>query len=119
MRGIPNVSDPDSQLFAALADPQRRLLLESLTGGPAPVHVLVSATKISRSAVSQHLGVLRQAGLVHSKRRGREIIYFRVDEGFTSAREWLAHFRHKQLGRLAPTSEVPLHVGAIAVPVLD
>jgi DNA-binding transcriptional ArsR family regulator len=119
MRGIPNVSDPDSQLFAALADPQRRLLLESLAGGPAPVHVLVSATTISRSAVSQHLGVLRQAGLVRSERRGREIVYFRVDERFTSAHEWLTHFRQKQLGRLAPTSEIPLHVGAIAVPVLD
>jgi DNA-binding transcriptional ArsR family regulator len=119
MRGIPNVSDPASQLFAALADPQRRLLLECLAGGPAPVHVLVSATTISRSAVSQHLGVLRQAGLVRSERRGREIVYFRVDAGLSSAREWLARFRQKQLGRLALTDEVPLHISAIAVPVVD
>src|SRR5215470_3125792 len=119
MRGVPNISDPDSQLFAALADQERRLLLERLAGGPAPVHVLASASKISRSAVSQHLGVLRRAGLVRSERRGREIVYSRVDEGLTSAREWLAHFRQKQLGRLAPTGEVPLHVSAIAVPVVD
>jgi DNA-binding transcriptional ArsR family regulator/catechol 2,3-dioxygenase-like lactoylglutathione lyase family enzyme len=119
MRGVPNVSDPDSQLFAALADQERRLLLERLAAGPAPVYALVSATRISRSAVSQHLGVLRRAGLVRSERRGREIVYSRVDEGLISAREWLAHFRHTQLGRLAPTGEVPLHVSAIAVPVVD
>ena len=119
MRGIPNVSDPDSQLFAALADQERRLLLERLAEGPAPVHALVAATRISRSAVSQHLGVLRRAGLVRSDRRGREIVYSRVDEGLTSAREWLAHFRQKQLGRLAPIGEVPLHISAIAVPVVD
>ena len=119
MRGITNTSDPDSQLFAALADQERRHLLERLAEGPAPVHVLASASKISRSAVSQHLGVLRQAGLVRSERRGREVVYFRVDEGFISAREWLARFREKQLGRLASTGEVPLHISAIAVPVLD
>jgi DNA-binding transcriptional ArsR family regulator len=119
MRGIPNISDPDSQLFAALADQECRLLLERLVGGPAPVHVLVAATTISRSAVSQHLGVLRRAGLVRSERRGREVVYSRVDEGFTSAREWLTHFRQHQLGRMAPTDEVPLHISAIAVPVVD
>jgi DNA-binding transcriptional ArsR family regulator len=119
MRGVPNVSDPDSQLFAALADQERRLLLERLAGGPAPVHVLVAATRISRSAASQHLGVLRRAGLVRSERRGREIVYFRVDEGLASAREWLTHFRQKQLGRLAPMGEVPLHISAVAVPVVD
>jgi catechol 2,3-dioxygenase-like lactoylglutathione lyase family enzyme len=37
----------------------------------------------------------------------------------TSAREWLTRFRQKQLGRLAPTGEVPLHISAIAVPVVD
>lgn len=119
MRGVPNVSDPDSQLFAALADHERRLLLERLASGPAPVHVLASATQISRSAVSQHLGVLRRAGLVRSERRGREVVYSRVDEGFTSARDWFARFRQKQLGRLAPEGDVPLHISAIAVPVLD
>lgn len=119
MRGITNISDPDSQLFAALADQERRLLLERLAEGPAPVHVLASTTQISRSAVSQHLGVLRRAGLVRSEQRGREVVYFRMDEGLHSAREWLARFRQKQLGRLAPTGAVPLHVSAIAVPVVD
>jgi catechol 2,3-dioxygenase-like lactoylglutathione lyase family enzyme len=42
-----------------------------------------------------------------------------MDEGLTLAREWLARFREKQLGRLAPAGEVPLHVSAIAVPVVD
>jgi len=81
--------------------------------------VLASATQISRSAVSQHLGVLRRAGLVRSERRGREVVYSRVDAGFTSARDWFARFRQKQLGRLAPEGDVPLHISAIAVPVLD
>jgi DNA-binding transcriptional ArsR family regulator len=119
MRGITNISDPDSQLFAALADQERRRLLEGLAGGPAPVHVLAASTRISRSAVSQHLAVLRRAGLVRSERRGREVVYFRVNEGFLSAHEWLTHFQQKQLGRLAPAGEVPLHISAIAVPVLD
>jgi catechol 2,3-dioxygenase-like lactoylglutathione lyase family enzyme len=63
--------------------------------------------------------VLRRAGLVRSERQGREIVYSRVDEGLLSAREWLAHFRQKQLGRLAPRGEVPLHISAISVPVVD
>jgi DNA-binding transcriptional ArsR family regulator len=112
--------DTGSRIFAALADHHRRRLLERLASGPRPVHALAKDAGISRSAVSQHLAVLRQAGLVHAERRGRERVYARSDNGFVPAREWMARFRSVQLSRIsAAGGEVPLHISAVAVPVTD
>ncbi len=61
--------------FAALADPVRRALLRSLVGGPARVVDLAADHPISRPAVSRHLRVLAEAGLVVVTRRGRERHY--------------------------------------------
>lgn len=61
--------------FAALADPVRRDLLAELAGGPARVVDLAAARPISRPAVSRHLRVLSEAGLVEVEDRGRERHY--------------------------------------------
>ncbi|WP_193612596.1 ArsR/SmtB family transcription factor [Nocardioides lijunqiniae] len=62
-------------VFAALADPVRRELLRALTTGPSRVVDLSAAHPISRPAVSRHLRVLAEAGLVTADDRGRERHY--------------------------------------------
>jgi DNA-binding transcriptional ArsR family regulator len=121
MRGVPNASsDPDSHVFAALADPHRRRLLDQLRQAPQPVHRLARDAGVSRSAVSQHLAVLRQAGLVQSRRRGREIVYRGSPGGADPAHEWLERFRNVQLSRSGPAEQpIRLHISAAAIPVLD
>jgi DNA-binding transcriptional ArsR family regulator len=62
-------------VFAALADPVRRSLLEELTAGPCRVVDLAASRPISRPAVSKHLRLLSEAGLVVAADRGRERHY--------------------------------------------
>ena len=65
-------------LFQALADPTRRELLERLRFGPSPVGKLAVGLDMSRPAVSQHLRVLREAGLV-SETREATLRYYRLE----------------------------------------
>jgi DNA-binding transcriptional ArsR family regulator len=65
----------DEDVFRAIADPTRRAILDRLRGGPAPVNLLASDFAQSRPAISKHLRVLRQAGLVTEQRAGRERVY--------------------------------------------
>ncbi len=63
-------------LFRALADPTRRAIFERLCrDGEASVVALTDRAGVSQPAVSKHLGVLKQAGLVHDRRLGRESRY--------------------------------------------
>lgn len=62
-------------VYGALADPVRRALLEELAARPARVKDLAKLHPISRPAVSKHLGLLSQAGLVAAEDRGRERHY--------------------------------------------
>jgi DNA-binding transcriptional ArsR family regulator len=65
----------DADVFRAIADPTRRAILDRLRGGPVPVYVLADDFDQSRSAISKHLRVLRQARLVSEQRNGRERVY--------------------------------------------
>ncbi len=67
-------------VFSALADPVRRSLLRSLTAGPARVVDLAAGHPISRPAVSKHLRLLTEAGLVRATDHGRERHYDLVRE---------------------------------------
>jgi len=69
--------------FAALADPTRRAIFERVAHGPAAVNEIASAVPVSRPAVSQHLRVLKDAGLVIDHPSGTRRIY-RVDPGGVS-----------------------------------
>ena len=63
-------------LWRALSDPTRRALFETLTReGAQPVKALTATVEISQPAVSRHLSVLAEAGLVHPRKDGREIHY--------------------------------------------
>ena len=76
----------------ALAEPTRRQVLEELRAGPRSVGELTAAVPVSQSAVSQHLRVLREAGLVRERREGTRRLY-RVDpDGLGTLRVYLDKF---------------------------
>ncbi len=79
--------------FPALADPVRRELLRTLASGPARVVDLAAAHPISRPAVSRHLRVLVEGGLVSAERRGRERHYALVRAGLEPVRGLLDDLR--------------------------
>jgi DNA-binding transcriptional ArsR family regulator len=80
--------------FEALGDPTRRQILELLAGGERPAGALVEALQasaaISQPAVSQHLKVLREAGLVSARAEGTRRLYALDEAGLEAARAWLA-----------------------------
>lgn len=69
-------SDPDDRLWSAIADPSRRRVLDLLVrGGEASATALADQVPFSRQAVSKHLVVLEQAGLISRRKLGREVLY--------------------------------------------
>lgn len=83
----------ETRIFQALADPSRRAIFESLTRGEAPVKDLTARFRITQPAVSQHLAVLKEAGLVRGRREGRRV-YYRVEpRGMKPLIDWIAHYR--------------------------
>lgn len=79
-------------VFSALADPTRCRIVEILHRGSQPVHVLAASFSISRPAISRHLRVLREAGLVSEKKVGRENLYVVHPDRLEPAHEWLSGF---------------------------
>jgi DNA-binding transcriptional ArsR family regulator len=78
--------------LAVLADPTRRQVFERLRGGSRPVNVLAAGLPVSRPAVSQHLKVMKDAGLVEERSEGVRRIYSVRREGLTELRAWLDSF---------------------------
>jgi DNA-binding transcriptional ArsR family regulator len=88
----------DQDGFSALADPTRREIFERLARRPRPVGELAEGLPVSRPAVSQHLKVLRDAGLVSDTKEGSRRLY-RVDpQGVAGMREYLDRFWSDALG---------------------
>ena len=81
-----------SAQLAALADPTRREVFERLRGGEASVGELSRGLPVTRPAVSQHLKVLKEAGLVTDRAEGTRRVY-RIDpHGLAAIRTWLDQF---------------------------
>jgi DNA-binding transcriptional ArsR family regulator len=78
--------------FAALADPTRRAVFERLASGPRSVGELAQGLPVSRPAVSQHLKVLREAGLVDDRADGARRVYSIDPAGLGVVRAWLDRF---------------------------
>ena len=79
----------DAQVFNALGDPTRRHIVESLSHGEASATQLAADLPVTRQAVSKHLTALREAGLVDSRKQGRETLY-RVNAGpLDAAAAWI------------------------------
>ena len=76
-------------VFGALADPTRRVLVTRLAYGPATAGQLAELARMSRPAVSQHIRVLREAGLVRGSRDGRFIWYELAGDRLIEATRWL------------------------------
>lgn len=78
--------------FAAIADANRRHLLEELRRGPKTVNELAEGLPVSRPAVSQHLKALRDAGLVSVRNEGTRRVYRVEEAGFLKLNLWLDQF---------------------------
>ena len=76
-----------------LAEPSRRRILDALRGGEQPVHALVEQVALSQPAVSKHLRVLRDAGLVSVRPDGQRRLYQIRAEPLMELDEWLAPYR--------------------------
>ncbi|MET4098972.1 DNA-binding transcriptional ArsR family regulator [Agrococcus sp. UYP10] len=90
---MPIATDPLSRIFFALADPTRRAMLERLAAGAATVGELAEPFAMSRPAVSQHLGVLEQAGLIERTRQGQWRSCALRPEGLDDAEQWVTEHR--------------------------
>jgi DNA-binding transcriptional ArsR family regulator len=83
----------EDRIFQALAVPSRRAIFESLAQGEAAVKDVTARFDISQPAVSQHLAVLKEAGLVRARREGRRG-YYRVEpRGMKPLFDWVEHYR--------------------------
>jgi DNA-binding transcriptional ArsR family regulator len=83
------VSDRALAALGALGDPSRRAILELLTDGDRSVQEVADALPISRPAVSKHLRLLKEAGLVEEERRGTRSIYRLREDGLEPVEEYL------------------------------
>jgi DNA-binding IclR family transcriptional regulator len=77
------------QVFDALGEPVRRRILELLRDGPTPVTDLASRLPVGRPAVSKHLRVLGEAGLVEHTSAGTRNLYVLAPGGLAAAQQWL------------------------------
>ena len=92
----PEITD----VFRAIADPTRRGILDGLLAGEASVGTLARAFDISLPAVSQHLRVLREVGLVTEERVGRERRYRIRPAPLREVVDWVAQYERFWEGRL-------------------
>lgn len=82
------------EVFAALADPTRRALLDRLLAeGPLSILELAEPLPMSRQAVTRHLDLLAETGLVTAERRGRKRLHRMAPESLAPVDEWLVPYR--------------------------
>src|SRR3954470_22921953 len=92
------MSDPLSQVFAALADPTRRDLVARLTDGDATVGQLAAPYRVSVQAISKHVKVLEQAGLVSRAERHRSPVHLEA-EVLDLMTKWIERYRERAEAR--------------------
>ncbi|PBC04870.1 metalloregulator ArsR/SmtB family transcription factor [Mesorhizobium sp. WSM3860] len=83
----------EAEIFRALADPTRRAVYERLAAGELTVSELRAGMSVSQPAVSQHLAVLRGAGLVIERRAGRNAFYRADPQGLDPLLGWIERYR--------------------------
>jgi DNA-binding transcriptional ArsR family regulator len=89
----------------ALGDRTRRAILEALRDGPKPVVEIARGLPVGRPAVSQHLRVLKESGLVSDRAVGTRRVYEINAEGLEEAGRYLASFWSEALSRFKQTAE--------------
>lgn len=85
------MSEPD--IFRALADPTRRAVFERLSGAEMTVSDLTRGFEVSQPAISQHLAVLKGAGMVVERREGRQAWYRAAPDALSGLEAWVARYR--------------------------
>ena len=91
--------------LAALSDPTRRRVFEMVAARPASVAEITRGVGVSQPAVSQHLRVLREAGLVRGTPQGARTVYAIVPAGLGPLRAWLDGFWEAQVAAFARAAE--------------
>ena len=97
----------DEEAWGALGDRTRRSIVLLLAEGPSPVGKLADALPVSRPAVSQHLKVLKDAGLVDEEAEGTRRIYRLNEVGMLALRDQLDTFWNRALGNFRDIAERP------------
>lgn len=95
----------------ALGDRTRRQVFELLRDGPRSVGELAEDLPVSRPAVSQHLRVLEEAGLVTHRRQGARNLYELDSAGMTALRDWVDEFWNEALARFKAAAESQAQTG--------
>jgi DNA-binding transcriptional ArsR family regulator len=98
--------NPDAAL-KALAEPHRRAILTLVAGEARPVGDIAGHLDITPQAVSRHLKVLHEAGLVDERREGTRHLFVVNPDGFAAVQDFLAGFWAEHLGRLRVTLAEP------------
>jgi DNA-binding transcriptional ArsR family regulator len=93
------------EAISALADPTRRTIFERLRRAERPVGELARGLPVSRPAVSQHLRVLREAGLVRERREGTRHFYSVDGDGLVELREYLESYWEDTLAAFKEAAE--------------
>jgi DNA-binding transcriptional ArsR family regulator len=88
------------KIFRALGDPTRLAIMERLRGGESTAGDLAGGFRMSRPAVSRHIGVLRRARLVRERRVGRHRVYALAPESLRLVDDWIATYRKFWKSRL-------------------
>ncbi|ROZ98285.1 helix-turn-helix transcriptional regulator [Gordonia sp. OPL2] len=96
----------DDRVFLALANPVRRRLLELVAEQPTAAGELTSQFELSRSSVTEHLTVLREAGLVADRADGRRRIYHLTAEPLAELSDWLHPFERFWRHRLSHIADI-------------
>ena len=91
---------PSRDVFAAVGDPTRRRVLDLLSRGELPVRRIAAPFAMTRPAISQHLRILRHAGLVQVRRDGRERFYRLRARPLREIYDWVAHYERFWQGKL-------------------
>ena len=86
------LTNSTTDVFMAISHPARREILDLLIADECPVKAIAEHFEMSRPAVSQHLRVLTDAGLVTEQRHGRERRYRLVPESLEPIREWISQY---------------------------
>jgi DNA-binding transcriptional ArsR family regulator len=94
-------------VLVALGDPTRRVIFERVAARPQSVGELARALPVSRPAVSQHLRVLKEAGLVSDRPEGNRRIYRMNPQGLEHLRSYLDHFWNLALAAFKAAVEQP------------
>lgn len=97
--------DTADLVLAAIAEPRRRAILGLIAGTELSAGQIAAGFDITRPAISQHLAVLRAAGLVTERRAGTRRFYRARPEGLAGVREWLDEFWRDGLERLRTEAE--------------